>query len=294
MLRVDSVAVLATHRVDSSLQDFARDPTVVITFSLDPRDADHARTDTSYAFQSKGFYRHYHILVVFPNGSGIYAFESFSSGASAWTMGSDVADVKTVVPSSQLGALGLAFWCPPWGVLALCRPPWDVLVFWCTTVGTFPCYEPVSRCADLVSAPAEKMMWPCWSSARWRACSVSCAWMPASMPSSSSDSISRAAQPTTPSHGLWPGTSRSLSCFIRREKLESSYGITAPRWWRRTSHERTSAPFGGFALDVLVSVITERCDRTIVSMVQHATFALACILPSDARSPSQWRRNEKN
>jgi hypothetical protein len=57
-------------------------------------------------------------------------------------MGADVADADTVEPGSGVGALGCAFWR--------------------TTMGPFLCYEPVSRCADLVPAPAEVMQWRYW------------------------------------------------------------------------------------------------------------------------------------
>ncbi|CAD6266649.1 unnamed protein product [Miscanthus lutarioriparius] len=115
------------------------DPAVVIAFDLDPRDADPERAD---ALEYRPFFRHYHVVVAFPIGDGIYAFESFSSRAWAWTMGADVADAETVEPGSGVGVLGCAFWR--------------------TSMGPFLCYEPVSRCSDLVPAPAEVMQWPYW------------------------------------------------------------------------------------------------------------------------------------
>ncbi|XP_002442597.1 uncharacterized protein LOC8065235 [Sorghum bicolor] len=114
------------------------EPAVVIAFDLDPRDSDPERADAGY----KPFYRHYHVVVAFPIGDGIYSFESFSSRTGKWTMSADVTDAGFVHQGSGVGVLGCAFWR--------------------TSMGLFLCYEPVSRCADLVHAPEEVMQWHYW------------------------------------------------------------------------------------------------------------------------------------
>ncbi|XP_066355127.1 uncharacterized protein [Miscanthus floridulus] len=143
---VANPATFARERLPSPSRDHRAhgDPAVVIAFDLDPRDSDPERGADAvlYALEYKPFYRHYHVAVAFPVGDGIYAFESFSSRAWKWTMGADVADADTVVPGSGVGVLGCAFWR--------------------TTLGPLLCYEPVSRCANLVPAPAEVMQWPYW------------------------------------------------------------------------------------------------------------------------------------
>jgi hypothetical protein len=122
------------------------DPAVVITFDLDNRDEDDdensAAATAAYDGRPGRFYRHYHVVVAFHVGDGIYAFESFSSRTWGWTVGGGIAPAETVVPSSGVGAMGCAFWR--------------------TTMGMLLCYEPVSGCADLVPAPAEVTLWPVW------------------------------------------------------------------------------------------------------------------------------------
>jgi hypothetical protein len=141
---VANPATFASERLPAPARDHRAhgDPAVVIAFDLDldpdPCDADPERAES----EGEGFYRHYHVVVAFPVGEGIYAFESFSSRAWAWATGSGVADAEAVLPGSGVGALGCAFWR--------------------TTMGLFLCYDPVSRRADLVPAPAEVMQWPYW------------------------------------------------------------------------------------------------------------------------------------
>ncbi|TKW29795.1 hypothetical protein SEVIR_3G419000v4 [Setaria viridis] len=127
-----------------NLDHFAKgDPAVVITFDLDNRDDEEDEENAATAADDgRRFYRHYHVVVAFHLGDGIYAFDSFSSRTWGWTVGTGIVAAETVVSSSGVGALGCAFWR--------------------TTMGFFLCYEPVSGCADLVPAPMEVLQWPNW------------------------------------------------------------------------------------------------------------------------------------
>ncbi|WVZ91464.1 hypothetical protein U9M48_037632 [Paspalum notatum var. saurae] len=118
------------------------DPAVVIAFDDDLDDPSAVLAHSASANHPRPFYRHYHVVVAFPVGGGIYAFEAFSSRTWGWTIGEPVAAAETVVPGSGVGALGCAFWR--------------------TTMGFFLCYQPASGCADLVPAPAEVTHWPRW------------------------------------------------------------------------------------------------------------------------------------
>ncbi|OEL21530.1 hypothetical protein BAE44_0017451 [Dichanthelium oligosanthes] len=118
------------------------DPAVVIAFDLDNRDSDSDSDSDDSSSADLCFYRHYHVVVAFPVGDGIYAFESFSSRTWRWTVGNGIAAAETVVPASGVGSLGCAFWR--------------------TTMGFFLCYELVSGCSDLIPAPMEVLQWPYW------------------------------------------------------------------------------------------------------------------------------------
>ncbi|KAK3140313.1 hypothetical protein QOZ80_5AG0399200 [Eleusine coracana subsp. coracana] len=85
---------------------------------------------------------HYHVVVAFPLGDGVYAYESFSSRTWEWTVAAGLDAVEQVVSASGVGALGRAFWR--------------------TTLGYLLCYNPAAGAAKLVPAPQEVLEWPYW------------------------------------------------------------------------------------------------------------------------------------
>lgn len=105
------------------------DPAVVITFEdAYTCCADHAG--------------HYHVVVAFALGDGIYGYESFSSRTWKWTVCAVVDAIEHVISASGVGAIGRAFWR--------------------TTLGYLLCYNPAKRTAKLIPAPQEVLQWPHW------------------------------------------------------------------------------------------------------------------------------------
>uniref|UniRef100_A0A0E0MPX2 F-box associated domain-containing protein n=1 Tax=Oryza punctata TaxID=4537 RepID=A0A0E0MPX2_ORYPU len=83
------------------------DPAVVITFE-DPNP--NASASVS-CFGGVGVgLEHYHVVVAFNLGDGIWAFESFSSRTWKWRASSGISIVERVESSSGVGAHGRAFW----------------------------------------------------------------------------------------------------------------------------------------------------------------------------------------
>ncbi|GJN35593.1 hypothetical protein PR202_gb24385 [Eleusine coracana subsp. coracana] len=117
---------LPRHACDHSAYG---DPAVVITFENAYTCCDDHRD-------------HYHVVVAFPLGDGVYAYESFSSRTWEWTVAAGVDAVEQVISASGVGALGRAFWR--------------------TTLGYFLCYNPAAGAATLVPAPQEVLDWPYW------------------------------------------------------------------------------------------------------------------------------------
>jgi hypothetical protein len=85
---------------------------------------------------------HYHVVVAFPLGDGIYTYETFSSRTWEWTVAAEVNAVEQVVPASGVGALGCAFWR--------------------TTLGYILCYNPKAATSRLIPAPEAVLKLPHW------------------------------------------------------------------------------------------------------------------------------------
>jgi hypothetical protein len=85
---------------------------------------------------------HYHVVVAFPLGDGIYTYETFSSRTWEWTVAAEVNAVEQVVPLSGVGALGCAFWR--------------------TTLGYILCYNPKAATSLLIPAPEAVLQLPHW------------------------------------------------------------------------------------------------------------------------------------
>lgn len=85
---------------------------------------------------------HYHVVVAFHIGDGIFGFESFSSRTCEWLVGGDICAVESVVSASGVGALGRAFWR--------------------TTTGYILCYNPQADYPERIFAPPEVEHRPLW------------------------------------------------------------------------------------------------------------------------------------
>ncbi|KAF0911322.1 hypothetical protein E2562_008071 [Oryza meyeriana var. granulata] len=107
------------------------DPAVVVTFEEPDRHT--AAVDGI---------EHYHVVVAFNLGGGVWAFESFSSRTWEWRVSSGISVVEQVVPASGVGAIGRAFWR--------------------TTIGYILYYDPEKDYSDAFPAPPEVATRPLW------------------------------------------------------------------------------------------------------------------------------------
>ncbi|CAM0948619.1 unnamed protein product [Alopecurus aequalis] len=149
----EDVAVLASARGLVCLRGaksdlyYVANPATFRRVRLPPHQRDHcldADPAVVIAFDnpSDRHFSHYHVVVAFQVSDGVWAVESFSSRAWAWTIGGDICAPETVIASSGVGALGRAFWR--------------------TTIGHILCVTPESGRVDLIPAPHEVATRPHW------------------------------------------------------------------------------------------------------------------------------------
>uniref|UniRef100_A0A0D9Y1Q6 DUF1618 domain-containing protein n=1 Tax=Leersia perrieri TaxID=77586 RepID=A0A0D9Y1Q6_9ORYZ len=120
---VSNPATFRRVRLPLHTRDHGRYPSVVLSFE-----------NPASAAAGDGI-EHYHVVVAYNLGGGVWAFESFSSRTWEWRVGHAISVVETVVAESGVGAHGRAFWR--------------------TAIGFILCYDPETGYADEFPAPAE-------------------------------------------------------------------------------------------------------------------------------------------